>query len=170
MTDRDRFVRCLTGEPVDRPPYWLFWSPWRTTWERWEREGKPRDVTDHSTSFGVDGRPRVLPVNCGPCPRIDRQVLEWLGLSQEEFAAGLKEHGTDEAMIEWLGERLQKSQEEIEAFNRQLQTLGPSSERASNFLRGVIASVDASRREVASFCALTVIEDRVFFARHKADV
>ena len=101
---------------------------------------------------------------------VDRQVLEWLGLSQEEFAAGLEEHGTDEAVVEWLGEHLQKPQEEIEAFNRQLQTLGPSNERTWNFLRGAMASVDASRREVASFCALMVIEDGVFFARRKAAV
>lgn len=41
MNDRERFLACILGEPVDRPPFWLFWKPWDRTWERWEREGKP---------------------------------------------------------------------------------------------------------------------------------
>jgi hypothetical protein len=76
MTDRERFVACLRGEPVDRPPYWLFWSPWRTAWARWKAEGKPPEISDHRTSFDPDALPMVLPLNFGPCPRIERQVLE----------------------------------------------------------------------------------------------
>lgn len=76
MNDRERFIACLLGEPVDRPPYWLYWSPWRTTWQRWEREGKPATVTDHRTAFGPDQPPLVVPVNCGPCPRLERTVIE----------------------------------------------------------------------------------------------
>ena len=41
MNDRERFIACVLGEPVDRPPYWLYWGPWGTTWQRWEAEGKP---------------------------------------------------------------------------------------------------------------------------------
>ncbi|HIJ64607.1 MAG TPA: hypothetical protein HPP77_01545 [Candidatus Hydrogenedentes bacterium] len=76
MTDRERFVRTILGEPVDRPPYWLTWGPWATTWRRWEREGKPEHVTDHRTAFDPDELPRVVPVNCGPCPRIETTVLK----------------------------------------------------------------------------------------------
>ena len=76
MTDRERFLACLLGEPVDRPPYWLFWSPWGTAWERWEREGKPVHVTDHRSMFDPDEPPKTVPVNYGPCPRIERTVIE----------------------------------------------------------------------------------------------
>lgn len=76
MTDRERFVACLLGEPVDRPPYWLFWSPWATTWARWEREGKPASVKDHRSIFQPDQPPIGVPVNCGPCPRIERSVIQ----------------------------------------------------------------------------------------------
>ncbi|NLE44246.1 MAG: hypothetical protein GX620_05960 [Chloroflexi bacterium] len=76
MTDRERFVACVLGEPVDRPPYWLFWGPWATTWERWTREGKPSAVTDHRSLFGPDQPPLALPVNTGPCPRFDPVVFE----------------------------------------------------------------------------------------------
>jgi len=101
---------------------------------------------------------------------IDRGVLEFLGLSQEEFAAGLKEQDTDEAVVAWLGDRLPQGQEELDAFNTRLQTLGPSNERTWNFLRGAIASIDPSRKEIASFFALMVLEDQVFFARRQAAV
>ncbi len=76
MTDRERFVACLLGEPVDRPPYWLFWSPWATTWARWEREGKPAEARNHRSSFNADQPPLSVPVNCGPCPRMERRILD----------------------------------------------------------------------------------------------
>jgi uroporphyrinogen decarboxylase len=79
MTDRERFVNCLLGRPVDRPPYWLFWSPWGTAWKRWQAEGMPAafgDYGDVRASFGAEAVPRVVGVNCGPCPYRGRVVLE----------------------------------------------------------------------------------------------
>ena len=76
MTTQERFVRTLTGKPVDRVPYCLFWGPWSRAWQRWEREGKPADVTDHRSFVQPDHPPASIPVNCGPCPPVERQVLE----------------------------------------------------------------------------------------------
>lgn len=76
MTDRERFVACLTGQPVDRPPFWLFWGPWATTWQRWFEEGKPAEITDARSFAQPDAVPHVVPVNCGPCPRFEPVVLE----------------------------------------------------------------------------------------------
>lgn len=75
MDDRERFLACVLGEPVDRPPYWLFWGPWGRTWTRWEREGMPAAARDLRAFFGADMPPLSLPVNCGPCPPFERQVL-----------------------------------------------------------------------------------------------
>ena len=63
MNDRERFLACVLGEPVDRPPYWLYWGPWRTTWERWRREGMPEEFTDFSKAraqFDPDSRPEAI--------------------------------------------------------------------------------------------------------------
>jgi len=76
LNDRERFIACVLGEAVDRPPYWLNWSPWASTWERWKREGKPDYITDYRTFFDPDQVPLPLPMNTGPCPRIERTVLE----------------------------------------------------------------------------------------------
>ena len=78
MTDRERFLACLLGKPVDRPPYWLFWGPWGRTWTRWEREGKPKEFHDYGAvrrHFGAESPPLAVPVNCGPCPRLEHKVL-----------------------------------------------------------------------------------------------
>ena len=79
MNDRERFIACVTGQPLDRVPYWLFWSPWDTTWQRWERECKPEQfatMADVRKHYCADQTPHSLPVNCGPCPRIERTVIE----------------------------------------------------------------------------------------------
>jgi uroporphyrinogen decarboxylase len=75
LTDRERFIRCVLGEDVDRPPFWLFWSPWGRAWERWEREGKPPDVTNHRDPWQPDATPHMLPLNYGPCPRFPLETL-----------------------------------------------------------------------------------------------
>ena len=67
ITDRDRFLACLNGEVLDRPPYWLFWGPWPTTKERWLAEGMPPDI-DLRAELGSDPLPANIQVNYGPCP------------------------------------------------------------------------------------------------------
>jgi uroporphyrinogen decarboxylase len=81
MTDRERFVACLAGQPVDRAPYWLMWGPWGTAWRRWEREGKPADLADYGAVrrlFDADACPAGVPVKCGPCP-----AFEWRKLAED---------------------------------------------------------------------------------------
>jgi len=78
VNDRERFVACMLGEPVDRPPFWLYWGPWETTWARWRAEGLPAEYKnlDHiQAAFGADAAPAVLPVNLGPCPPFQRRIL-----------------------------------------------------------------------------------------------
>lgn len=79
MTERQRFLACMLGQPADRPPYWLFWSPWPTTWRRWQAEGMPAGFASYAdvrAHFGAESPPAVLPVNVGPCPKIARRVLQ----------------------------------------------------------------------------------------------
>lgn len=75
LTDRERFVNCLTGQPVDRIPYWLRWRPWLSTLERWKAEGMPADGDDRRL-FGADAIPQWVRVNCGPCPKVEYRVVE----------------------------------------------------------------------------------------------
>ena len=101
---------------------------------------------------------------------VDRGVLEFLNTGVDEFTAALKECAGDEAVVEWLGERLAKPQDEIDKFNQEMRLFGPSNERQWKFLRGVIKKLDPSRTDIESFLALTVLDDQVSFARSKSSV
>jgi len=76
MTERERFLGCLRGDTIDRVPYYIGWGPWATTRARWEKEGLSPDVKDYRALFDPDTPPKNLPVNCGPCPRIEKKILE----------------------------------------------------------------------------------------------
>jgi Uroporphyrinogen decarboxylase (URO-D) len=76
MTFRERFVACVLGEPVDRPPFLLYWTPWESTWQRWVEGGKPDDVFDARFAYDPDFPPLPLAVNTGPCPARENEVLE----------------------------------------------------------------------------------------------
>ena len=75
MNDRERYLATVLGQPVDRPPYYLSWGPWPTTWKRWEREGKPPEITDHRSFMNPDVVPQILPMNTGPCPNLRSGVV-----------------------------------------------------------------------------------------------
>ncbi len=80
MDDRERFLAYVTGQPVDRPPFWLFWIPWNTTMQRWWAEGMPEAVQKPEDLWGffdTDHIPiqAVVPVNTGPCPKIEKTIL-----------------------------------------------------------------------------------------------
>ena len=100
----------------------------------------------------------------------DRRLLEFLGLTQEEFAVGVRECPDDEAVAAWLGDRLDKPQEEIETFTTEMQLFGPTTDRQWAFLRGVIARLDPSRTDVQTFAGIVALDDKITFARLKTEV
>ncbi len=108
---------------------------------------------------------------CGEDSGFDRPVLEFIGTNQEEFAAALKDQATDEAVVAWLGDRLSgKSEQDKAEFNDGILSYGPGNDRAWAFLRGAISRIDPSRTDIETFAALTVLDDKVFFARFKVGV
>ena len=108
---------------------------------------------------------------CGEDSGFDRAVLDFLGLDQAAFAEAIAANGTDEALVAWLGERLSgKSEEDKAEFNQRLLTAGPRNDRQQDFLRNAVSRLDASRTDIESFAALTLLDDKVSFARLKAGV
>jgi len=101
---------------------------------------------------------------------IDRQLLGFLGLSQAEMEAGLAENATDEAVVAWLGPRLERPEAEIDQVNEKLRNLGPAMAAQRQYLRDTVAAYDRSRTEVTTYFAMMVLEDEIHFARHRARV
>ncbi|MCP4165252.1 MAG: hypothetical protein GY759_05075 [Chloroflexi bacterium] len=123
MNDRERFAAWVRDEPVDRPPYWLFWVPWNSTMRRWRGEGMPAEIQkpeDLWTYFDSDLLPiqAVVPANTGPCPKIEATVL-----SEDENSVtfvdswGIKRRDLKhmESMSQFL-EHPVRSREDWEAF------------------------------------------------------
>ncbi len=107
LPQRERFLRTLRYEPVDRRPLHLA-GPWGDTLVRWHGEGLPADVQDVHAYLGVQDfgyrTTNITPV-AGPYPTFPRQVLREVG-DEIHYIDGygrtvkdLKSHTT---MPEWL--------------------------------------------------------------------
>jgi hypothetical protein len=80
MTERERFIKYMQFQPVDRIPL-MEMGTWPETLERWHHEGLPKWVTDirHledylrlDRSFNVNW----LPINCEIYPPFETKILE----------------------------------------------------------------------------------------------
>lgn len=101
----------------------------------------------------------------------DRRILAFLGMSADEFAAGLVAHDTDEAVASWLGDKLAGRDAERSALNTELVELSPKDHAgAAAFLAAGIKRTDASRSDLDTFMALSQIDDEVFLARLRTRV
>ncbi|MEI6178857.1 MAG: uroporphyrinogen decarboxylase family protein [Verrucomicrobiota bacterium] len=76
MTDRERFLRLMNYEPVDRHPIHLV-EPWCDTLLRWRNEGLPAGITDVHDYLGV---PRLHAINIVGefpyYPKFETRILE----------------------------------------------------------------------------------------------
>lgn len=114
MTDRERFLKTLAFQTVDRLPD-LEMGCWGQTWERWFGEGLPRD---HVYMLGSAGEPHfkldfrgAVPVRLGMIPGFDCQVIEETdrymvarneaGIVSRSMKAGAA-HGTRSSMDQFL--------------------------------------------------------------------
>jgi len=74
MTDRERFVRTMHYQPVDRIPIWDF-GFWEETLAVWREQGMPAGVSSDEF-FGMDQQWHQAPVSLGMIPGFDEVVLE----------------------------------------------------------------------------------------------
>ncbi|MDA0334644.1 MAG: DUF5069 domain-containing protein [bacterium] len=100
----------------------------------------------------------------------DRRILEFLGVSQQDFAEALRDQATDAAVVAWLGDRLRGRDEEVATLNRTLVELAPSSDTGSAFLTAGVRAADPSRSDLGTFMALTLLDDQLFLARMRSRV
>jgi hypothetical protein len=107
VTNRRRIIDTLLCKPVDRPPlpYWLGFSPWGQTLERWRTESGIPDL-DVQRHFGLDDFFVTLPVELGPLPRFEERIVA----EDEEFVTSVDYRGITvrnrrdgASMPEWIG-------------------------------------------------------------------
>lgn len=104
---RERFLRTLRYEPVDRPPLYLA-GPWADTLERWRGEGLPAGVTDVHEFLGVKPfgyrMTNITPI-AGPYPTFEKRVLREEGdeeYSIDAYGRTVKMFKSHTSMPEWI--------------------------------------------------------------------
>jgi len=75
-SSRERIMRTLLGEPVDRPPFGfgIGFSPWGQTVDRWKKESGIPDL-DVAHHFGYEPYFHGININLGAWPPFPREVL-----------------------------------------------------------------------------------------------
>jgi uroporphyrinogen-III decarboxylase len=79
LSNRQRIRNTITGDPVDRPPFFLSFGPWGETIERWRTEGLPQESEWTDGMDFDEGIETLLDVNLGYCPAFEYCVLEERG-------------------------------------------------------------------------------------------
>jgi hypothetical protein len=94
-----------------------------------------------------------------PCP-MDERLMEFAGITAEEFTAAVRAHATDQGVEDWFRRRAKPHQPaEVAAWNRQLLARGPSSpESVARFVRYRDA-VDPSRTDITAWADLQDLEE-----------
>ena len=54
MTDRERLIRCVNNEPIDRAPFFFYFGPWPETFEAWKEQGVTDPCAWCSSEIGFD--------------------------------------------------------------------------------------------------------------------
>ena len=77
MNQRERFVACMTYQPVDHVPDREF-GYWDDTFTRWHEEGLPEEINDNNVAdefFGFEAR-MTVPAAVGLLPPFETTIIE----------------------------------------------------------------------------------------------
>ncbi|NGZ96514.1 MAG: DUF5069 domain-containing protein [Nitrospira sp. WS110] len=94
-----------------------------------------------------------------PCPMDDR-LLEFAGITSEQFTAAVQAHSTDEGVITWLEKQATSHQPaELEEWNRKLLARGPSSPESAARFKKYLTAIDPSRTDITAWSDLQDLEE-----------
>ena len=89
-----------------------------------------------------------------PCPMDDR-LLEFAGISAEQFTAAVKANPIDEGVVKWFEQQATPHRPgELEEWNRKLLARGPSSPESAAKFKKYLAAVDPSRTDITAWADL----------------
>lgn len=94
-----------------------------------------------------------------PCPMDDR-LMEFAGITAEQFTAAMKQHPSDEGVIRWFRKiATAHSQAELEAWNRMMLNRGPTTPEKQASFNKYRDAVDSSRTDLTSWADLQDLEE-----------
>lgn len=94
-----------------------------------------------------------------PCP-MDERLLDFTGITSDQFTAAVKANTTDEAVAAWFQQQAKPhAQAELDEWNRTLLTRGPSSPESAVKFKKYLDAIDPSRTDVTAWSDLQDLEE-----------
>lgn len=94
-----------------------------------------------------------------PCP-MDERLLEYAGLTAEQFTAAVRANQTDDGVVKWFQDTATPhGTGELVEWNRLLLARGPSSPESSEKFKRYRDAVDASRTDITAWSDLQDLEE-----------
>ena len=94
-----------------------------------------------------------------PCP-MDERLMEFAGITSEQFTAAVMANPTDEEVVHWLNHNATPHRPaELEEWNRKLLARGPSSPESAAKFQTYLAAVDPSRTDITAWSDLQDLEE-----------
>ena len=94
-----------------------------------------------------------------PCPMDDR-LMEFAGITTDQFTAAVKAHPTDEAVAQWF-RKIAKPHKatELDLWNELMLTRGPSTPEKQGYFNKLRDAVDPSRTDLTAWSDLQDLEE-----------
>jgi hypothetical protein len=94
-----------------------------------------------------------------PCP-MDFRLLEFAGITEEQFTAAVRATPTDEGIAQWFRQTATPhTPADLEAWNRMMLSRGPSTPEKQEYFNKLRDAVDPSRTDLTSWSDLQDLEE-----------
>lgn len=94
-----------------------------------------------------------------PCP-MDERLMEFAGITAEQFTAAVKTHPTDEGVAAWFTHTATPHRPaELEEWNQKLLARGPSSPESAAKFKKYRDAIDPSRTDLTAWSDLQDLEE-----------
>ncbi|MBH0178366.1 MAG: DUF5069 domain-containing protein [Nitrospira sp.] len=94
-----------------------------------------------------------------PCP-MDERLMEFAGITAEQFTAAVKTNPTDEGVAAWFQQAvLPRTPAELEDWNQTLLARGPSSPESAAKFKKYLDAIDPSRTDLTAWSDLQDLEE-----------
>jgi hypothetical protein len=94
-----------------------------------------------------------------PCP-MDERLLEFAGITSEQFTTAVKTNPTDEGVAAWFEQTVKPhTPAELEEWNQKLLARGPSSAESAARFKKYLNAVDPSRTDLTAWSDLQDLEE-----------
>jgi hypothetical protein len=94
-----------------------------------------------------------------PCP-MDERLMEFAGITAEQFTAAVKANPTDEGVAAWFQQAAKPHKPgELEGWNQKLLARGPSSPESAARFKKYLDAIDPSRTDLTAWSDLQDLEE-----------